>query len=206
MYIKNLSFGNPIEIEIIAGDADKEIIVNTKVDSINKNVLKAVVPNYLRALDIVRIYLYFKSDGKCSRWECNFLGFEKSNLLTLIVLSSDHKSKNINNRTAFRVPYGEDIDYCYFETMLKGHLKDISATGMGLLSNQEHEIGATINLTIEDLGYKLKLQGHVVRRTEQIRSIFKYLYGIKLDEEKEEVTSYVFKKQVEIIRERKRLM
>ena len=206
MFINELSFDNPIEIEIICGDAEREIRYNTKVDSINKNVLRAVTPEHLKVMDdIVAIYVYYKTEGKCNRWICEILGFERSNHLTLIVLSCNQKSENINSRTAFRVPCGYDIEYEFDDLKFKGHLKNLSSTGVGLLSNKEHEVGDTISLAVKDLGYELEIEGQVVRREEQRRSIFKFLYGIKMEEEDEELTSYIFKKQVEIIRKRKKL-
>lgn len=206
MFINELSFDDFIEIEIICGDAEREIIFNTRVDSINRDVLKAVIPDHLRIInDIVEIYVYHKTEGKCNRWVCEMLGFERSNLLSLIVLSSSQKSENINNRTAFRVPCGYDIEYGFDDLEFKGHLKDLSATGVGLLTNRDHEIGDTISLTVKDLGYELEIEGQVVRREEQRRSIFKFLYGLKMEEEDEKLTSYIFKKQVEIIRKRKKL-
>ncbi len=213
MYISELAFGEFIEIEILQEDMDsengEEIKINTKVDTIDGNVLKAVIPDNLRRLrDISEIFVYYRTDEKCKRWICKLEGFERSNKLSIIILSCDSKSEDVNNREAYRVSYGDDIEYEFNETKTGGHLKDISATGLGLYTNKNHEIGDKISLILEDLGYKLNLEGHVVRRENQRLGIYKYLYGIKMNNkteiEREEVMSYIFKKQLEIIRERKR--
>lgn len=211
MYISGLTFDDFIEIEIFRESIENEngIKISTKVDSIDNEVLKAVIPDNLRRLpDIAEIFIYYRTEGKCKRWICKLEGFERSNQLSIIVLSCDSKSEDVNNREAYRVPYGEDIEYVFSEKKLNGRLKDVSATGMGLYSNGNYEIGNQINLVLEDLDYELELEGQVVRREEQRLGLFKYLYGIKMDEkteiEREEVMSYIFKKQLEIIRERKR--
>lgn len=210
VYISTLTFDDFIEIEIFREDTEDEIKINTRVDFVNKRMLKAVVPDKLKRLaDITNIYVYHRTEGKCKRWSCKLEGFESSNQLSLIVLSSDLKSENVNNREAFRVAYGKDIGYEFDGKKLKGRLKDVSATGIGLYTNENYEIGDKLSLILEDLGYELELEGPVVRREEQRLGLFKYLFGIKMDEkseqEREEVMSYIFKKQLEIIRERKRL-
>ncbi|NLY45055.1 MAG: PilZ domain-containing protein [Tissierella sp.] len=211
MYISELTFDDFIEIEILREDIENgnEIKINTKVDSIDNEVLKAVIPDNLRRLpDITEIFVYYRTEGKCKRWICKLEGFERSNQLSIIVLSCNSKSEDVNNREAYRVSYGKDIEYEFNEKKMEGRLKDISVTGMGLYTNGKHEFGDKISLVLEDLDYELELEGHVVRDEEQRLGLFKYLYGIKMNEkteiEREEVMSYIFKKQLEIIRERKR--
>lgn len=209
MYINELAFDDFIEIEILREDIESEIKINTRVDSIDDNqILKAVIPERLKSLDdITDIYVYYRTEGKCKRWKCQLEGYERSNQLSIIVLSSSRKSENANNREAFRVPYGKDLQYEYDEEKFKGRLKDVSATGVGLYSNGSYEVGDRISLVLEDLDYKLELEGKIVRSEEQRLGVFKYLYGIKVTEkteiEREEVMSYIFKKQLEIIRKRK---
>lgn len=210
MYINELTFDDFIEIEIFREDIESEIKTNTRVDFIDDNqILKAVIPDRLKSLDdITDIYVYYRTGGKCKRWKCKLEGYERSNQLSIIVLSCGLKSENVNNREAFRVPYGRDVKYEFDEKQFKGRLKDVSATGMGLYSNGSYEVGDRISLVLEDLAYKLELEGQIVRSEEQRLGVFKYLYGIKMVEktemEREEVMSYIFKKQLEIIRKRKR--
>lgn len=214
MYIRELAFDEFIEIEIFRKDVDNEdgdeIKISTKVDNIDDNVLKAVIPDNLRRLqDIGEIFVYYRTEEKCKRWVCKLEGFEISNKLSIIVLSSDSKSDDVNNRETYRVTYGEDVEYEFNEIKVQGRLKDISATGLGIYSNRSHEIGDKINLELNDLGYNLELEGYVVRREDQRLGVFKYLHGIKMSNktemEREEVMSYIFKKQLEIIRNRKKL-
>ena len=209
MYISELKFDDFIEIEILREDTDDEIKINTRVDFVDNQILKAVIPDRLKSLDdITQIYVYYRTESKCKRWACRLEGFERSNQLSLIVLSCDSKSENVNNREAFRVPYGGDVEYKFDEKSLNGRLRDVSATGMGLYTNESYQVGDKLSLVLKDLGYILKLEGQIVRREEQRLGVFKYLYGIEMDErsekEREEVMRYIFKKQLEIIRERKR--
>ena len=210
MYIKELSFDDFIEIEIQCEDTEKKIRINTKVDSVNNQVLKAVVPkNLLIFKDIDKTFIYYKAENKCKRWECEFLGFEKSKSVFLIVLSCNLKGEDVNSRDAFRIPYDGDMVYYFDDLNIKGRYKDISATGVGFYSNKDHKLGDKVAFTVEDLGYSLDLEGEIVRKIEQRHNIFKFLYGVRIkrenekENENEKVMAYVFKKQIEIIRKRK---
>ena len=204
MYINELSFDDFIEIEILCEDTEKGIKFNTRVDSVNNEILKAAVPeNLIRLKDITDVFVYYKTEGKCKKWDCKMLGFERSNLISLIVLSCNLKAENSNSRYAFRIPYDVDMVYDFEDLKIKGRYKDLSATGVAFYSNEKHEIGDKIGFIIEDLGYRLEIEGEIIRKVEQKRNIFKYLYGLKTKEENEKVMSYIFRKQIELIRKKK---
>ncbi|MDR7871220.1 MAG: PilZ domain-containing protein [Tissierellaceae bacterium] len=207
MYINELSFDSFIEVEIFSSDIESEIRFNTRVDSVKGGILKAVIPRDLRWLsDIDSANVYYKKDGKCKKWTCQMIGYEKSNLVQLIVLSCNSEAENINNRGAFRLRLDDDIYYKLDDVRFRGRYKDLSARGIGFYSNKEHKIGDKIDFLIEDMEYRIEVNGLIVRREEQNqkRNVFKFLYGIKFQEENEEIMSYIFKKQSELIRKRKR--
>lgn len=205
MYINELSFDDLIEIEIFREDRENEISFNTRVDGINNHVLKAVIPEYIEGLrDIREVNVYYKKDGKCKKWACNMLGFEKSNFVPLISLSCQLKAENSNRRNAFRLPYDEDMVYAFDDQKIKGRYKNLSAGGVGFYSNIDHEKGDKVNLTIKDRDFNIKIDGKIVRQIKQNNSNFKFLYGVKFEEENEKIMSYIFEKQGELIRKRKR--
>ena len=206
MFIRDLSFGDFIEIEILREEGSLPIKVKAKVDNIKGNTLKAVTSNPIRVLEeVLTVYVYYKSEGKCKRWNCQFLGYERSKHVNLIVLSCDEKAESANSRSAFRVPYNEDIEYEFKENKYKGRLRDISAGGVGFFSNKEHKKGDKISFILEDFGYRLELEGVIVRKEEQMdrEIVFDFLYGLKFDEVNEDVMAFVFKRQLEILRSRK---
>jgi hypothetical protein len=88
MYLNDLSFGNLIELDIPQNKCEKNIRILTKVDSVQNDVLKAAIPEELKLLkDITEVILYYKADGKCKKWSCRLVGFEKSNLITFFIVS-----------------------------------------------------------------------------------------------------------------------
>lgn len=204
MYISELSFDDFIEIAIYNKNADREISFQTKVDHIEGNTLMAVIPDQFWGLkDVSSITLYSKTNDRCKKWRCKLKGYEKSNSLSLIVLTCDSEGENFNSREAFRVPYDEDMEYVYEDLKYKGRYKDISAVGFGFYSSERHKIGDKVGLTIKDEELFIQVEGEIVRIVEQRQGQFKYMYGVKTEDEFENIMKYAFKKQREIIRNRK---
>lgn len=202
MLIHELKVHTLIEIEIYRDGSDEVTRIKTKVDSLNKYEIKAMVPEWVKVVkDITEIYVNYKEEGQFKRWSCTSKGFELSNAVTLITLLSETPAEGMNRRYAFRLPYYEDTDYICEGVKYKGRYKDLSAVGIGFYSVERHSIGDLIDFVLIDNELKIDIVGEIKRVVELQDQKYKFFYGVAIQDK--DVSRFVFKKQVEMIRKKK---
>ncbi len=113
-----------------------------------------------------------------------------------------------DRRSAVRVKIGEPLIEAVFQAegqSIKGMLKDISVTGLAVVTSEELPTGMPEQgvLTLELLGSRLAVQASIVRSA-ALNEGHLTTFRIELDAKMEEVVSqFIYSRQVEIIRELK---
>lgn len=120
----------------------------------------------------------------------------------LYEIRNDYEVARVNHRDAFRVFVGDPINFKIIRgdniTTTSGILKDISLTGMGIISNFKIEGAALIELIfVTDEGKKIKLRGNIIRVNE-LEHNRGFLYGCKfIDKNDSSLGKCLLKRQIE---------
>lgn len=101
--------------------------------------------------------------------------------MRVYLVSSDEDINRINRREAYRVFIGELVKINVTtadgkKKNIEGILKNISVTGMGIISKHEFEIGSTISVIYGFEGIYFHLLGEVIRK-DKINRYKAYSYG-----------------------------
>ncbi len=144
------------------------------------------------------------------------------------------KGKSFNRRNAYRVSINEDVMLGYYDQygttakssemqrllpgdeiyapasltipkFVKGYVRDVSETGVGICSNYEFSIDDAMFLNISSPYGRLTVRAQVVRRTEMhaARNKFAYYYGCVILQTDNKLIKYIYDIQREAIKEQK---
>lgn len=157
-------------VEIIAKN-NKYIIIPSILE--NNQV---VDPNTLSEVEII----YTVKDG-IFLFEATSLEISVYQGMRVYLVSSDEDINRQNRREAYRVFIGELVKINITtedgkKKNIEGIVKNISVTGMGIISKHEFEIGTTMSVLYEFEGIYFHLLGEVIRK-EKIHRYKAYSYG-----------------------------
>jgi c-di-GMP-binding flagellar brake protein YcgR len=113
----------------------------------------------------------------------------------LYAVQSDKEAQIVNHRKSYRLYLGANIVAKVIKTdgteeELQCILKDISATGMGILSRRKVEETAKIEISFKLYNNKETLVGFIAR-TDEFKNGTGYLYGCEFEEPNETIGKYV---------------
>lgn len=116
----------------------------------------------------------------------------------LYAVQSDKDAQIVNHRKSYRLYVGANvvariINADGTEEELHCILKDISATGMGILSHRKVEESAKIEISFKLSNKIEKLVGYIAR-ADEFKNGTGYLYGCEFDEPNEIIGKYVAQK------------
>ncbi len=113
----------------------------------------------------------------------------------LYAVQSDKEAQIVKNRKSYRLYLGANImakviNIDGTREELPCILKDISATGMGILSHRKVEENAKIEISFKLYNQKESLVGFITR-TDEFKNETGYLYGCEFEEPNETIGKYV---------------
>ncbi|HHV10896.1 MAG TPA: PilZ domain-containing protein [Clostridiales bacterium] len=105
-----------------------------------------------------------------------------------------------NRREAYRVFIGEIVTVLITNEdgrrkNVEGILKDLSVTGMGVISKMEFEEGTLMQIVFNFEGVNFFLSGRIVRK-EKIRRFRAFSYGVKFDSPNYNIQRIIMVKQI----------
>lgn len=106
--------------------------------------------------------------------------------------------KSYNRRQAYRVYVGDYmnlmVNTASGATTYEVLVKDISETGIGIVSKEEFDVNRTIRLNLKDGDIAIPLRGVIVRK-EFIENLKANVYGCRFTEKTQKLGPYIMKKQ-----------
>ena len=117
------------------------------------------------------------------------------------VVKCTREGRKINRRKSFRV--GVSIIGSMYRLgvdPVNVYVRDISETGFSITTDKELEINEEICVRYDDLGYKIVLNGKIVRMVEQD---WKNVYGLQQTKENAGLNTYIANKQRDILRKQR---
>ena len=136
--------------------------------------------------------------------EENLLKFPECNIVYLkgyYVAKCFKEGSKVNRRKSFRV--GVSVLGSMHRLgvdPVNVYVRDISATGFSITTDKALNVGDEICVRYSDLGYKLILNGKIVRMVEENG---KFIYGLQQTKETAGLSTYIASKQRDILRKQR---
>lgn len=135
------------------------------------------------------------------------MDLKKLNNKYVYCVNCEQIAEKINRREAYRVFIGEEVVIKHFDRLgkeqtFKANLKDLSLTGMGIVSNYEMEEGDIVETLYKADHYRVVLQGTIVR-IEECEHIKSKIYGVKFNGRTEVLGKAIIKRQFDNKKRRK---
>ncbi len=175
---------------------DNSILISAiKVDDQTVGFTDDCTINFIVKLDDGKVYIWYDVTVKLVRY--NGLIYNKIDL--------QGEGKAYNRRQAYRTYIGEEmpiyINSASGPVQLKVLIKDISETGISIITKEDLDLKRTFRIKIKDDHFLINTSASIVRK-EFITNLDSFLYGCKFIEKNNTLGKYIAKKQAEELRRR----
>lgn len=207
MQIDEISPGSRIQLEVkcngktvtfyseIAFVLDYSVLIHTI--KVNKKTIGFSEQCIINFLYLFEEKLYLWNNVKVKLVRCDGTIYHKIDLIG--------EGKPHNRRNSYRMYIGENmlvnVNSSNGPVAFYALIKDISETGVGLITTENIDLDRIIRLKINENSIIMELTGVVVRK-EFLSHMNSYLYGCKFNEKNSLLGKYIAKKQGEQLRKK----
>lgn len=200
MNLSDLAPGSIVFIEVKKKDSDFTFPASIqKSDANGVSVVLTVNDSDFELEDTDELYVRLSQKGISVRWYVESWKYVKVRDTLVILLSKLGQMENLNQRGAFRLPFGKPLTIEWNYVVDSVFTKDISFLGIGFESDKEMYKGDLVKVYFNHNGTNHFLLAEIVRKVALKKDDFEYGASF-LGEENEDWMDYVLKQQQEMLR------